>query len=190
MRNVFPRLTTQSTVADSNDDRLFVHVSSPHNEVTNVVVPVRAPESRGPHRRGRRRARSEGSDFGYVTLIDSSDEDAPFAVPTRRVALVSEPEDTSQSFPDMHRTSSQGAEPRLSWIQPTLTATVLLKCTRAFWTHWKMTFSLGYASSNSLDKAANRPSVQSATLSLTRWTLLLNVLRGVSRRPQFQHPLQ
>ena len=117
VRNVFPRLTTQSTVADSDDDRPLVHVSSLHHEVTDVVVPVRAPESRGPHRRRRRRARSEGSDLGY-TLIDSSDEDAPFAVPTRRVALVPEPEDTSQSFPDMHRTSSQGAEPHLS-VDPT-----------------------------------------------------------------------
>ena len=34
------------------------------------------------------------------------------------MALVPEPEDTSQSFPDMHRTSSQGAEPHLS-VDPT-----------------------------------------------------------------------
>ena len=108
--NVFLRLTTQSTVADSDDDRLLVHVSSPHHEVTDVVVPVRAPESRGPHRRGRR-ARSEGSDVGHV-LIDSFDEG--------RVALVPEPEDTSQSFQctgPVHRVQKFICP----WIPPTLT---------------------------------------------------------------------
>ena len=89
-------LATQSTVVDSDYDMPLVHVSPPHHEVTSVVVPVRAPESHGP------RARSELSDLGHLTLIDSSDEDAPFVVPTRPV--VPEPEDTPQSF---HLTISQ-----------------------------------------------------------------------------------
>ena len=82
VRNVFPRLATQSTVADNDDDRPLVHV------LTDVVVPVQAPE---------------------VHILSDAEPRAPVR-PSRRVALVPEPEDTPQSFQDMHPTSSHGAE--------------------------------------------------------------------------------
>ena len=51
-----------------------------------------------------RRVRSEGSDPGHLTLIDSSDEDAPFVVPARPsriLVLVPESADaTPQSIQD------------------------------------------------------------------------------------------
>ena len=59
------------------------------------------------HHRRRRRARSEGSDPEHSTLIDSSDEDAPFLVParpSRRLVLVPESaDDTPQSVQDRAR---------------------------------------------------------------------------------------
>ena len=88
MRNVFPRLVTQSTVADSDDDRLFVCVSFPHHEVTDAVVPVQAPE---------------------LHILSDAEPRAPVRL-SRRVASVPEHENTPHSFQDMHPTSSHGAE--------------------------------------------------------------------------------
>ena len=97
--------------------RLLVLVSSTQVD----PVPPTVPDSvDGPHRR-RRRVRSEGSDLGppavvggaihhNLTLIDSSDDDAPFVVsrsaasparPSRRLVLVPESVDASpQSIQD------------------------------------------------------------------------------------------
>ena len=102
MRNVFPRLAW----ADSDDDRPLVHGSSPHHEVPSNSIPrsssAAVEANPGPHRR--RRVRSEGSDPGHLTLIDSSDEDAPFVVPARPsrrlVLLVESAEATPQSIQD------------------------------------------------------------------------------------------
>ena len=86
VRNVFPRLATQSREADSDDDKPLVRVPELH------VRSSTEPRASGVVENGRRRVRREGSDFGSLTLIDSSDEDRP---PSRRVASVPEPEDPS-----------------------------------------------------------------------------------------------
>ena len=65
-----------------------MHVTSPHHEVTDVAVPVRAPE---------------------LHVLSDTDPRAPLR-PSRRVALVPDPE-------DMHPTSSQGAEHTFSMHQ-------------------------------------------------------------------------
>ena len=119
MRNVFPRLAG----ADSDDDRPLVHGSSPHHEVLpSNTIPTSSSAvveaNPGPHRR-RRRVCSDGSESGLpgavvhhdLTLIDSSDDDAPFTVPrlaaaparpSRRLVLVPESADaTPQSIQDL-----------------------------------------------------------------------------------------
>ena len=115
VRNVFPRLATQLIEADSDDDRPLVRAPELH------VRSNTEPRASGVCENGRRRVRREGSVFGFLTLIDSSDEDTPFVVParppSRRVASVPEPEDTLQASPDMHLTSSQGAEHTFSMHQ-------------------------------------------------------------------------
>ena len=93
VRNVFPRLATQSREADSDDGKPLVRVPELH------VRSSTEPRASGVVENGRRRVRREGSDFGSLTLIDSSDENSPFTVParppSRRVASVLEPEDPS-----------------------------------------------------------------------------------------------
>ena len=69
-RNVFPRLATQSTVADSDDDRPLVHVSSPHHEVTDPVQELQSQsdaEPRSPVRPSRRPGQAPDQFEGYGT---------------------------------------------------------------------------------------------------------------------------
>ena len=119
-RNVVPHVSGATSVANATqlDDvsgQLPLSTSSSATEAKNP----------GPHRR-RRRVRSEGSDRGFpgvvgaaihhdLTLIDSSDDDAPFTVP-RSAAAPARPsrksvDATPQSIQDREWTAEHATGP-------------------------------------------------------------------------------
>ena len=93
-RCVVPRVHSQSPGVQGARAASFVHYNrfaELSGEDTVSVLPEGVPgvvenaqaQNPGTHRRRRRRVCSEGSDLGYLTVIDSSDEDAPFVVGPR-----------------------------------------------------------------------------------------------------------
>ena len=95
-----PRVHSHSQGVEGARAASFVHqnrFAELSGDDTVSVLPqgsfVPQAKNVGPHHRRRRRVRSEGSDPEHLTLIDSSDENAPFVVkarPSHRLVLVPE----------------------------------------------------------------------------------------------------